>query len=101
MGCNCRDMKGFDLTMFKAKSFENKTGKQAAIFIKGETVSFTDLSNIGKVEGICCYFTTDNVEHEIVKEIEVVEAKEIKPKRKRSKKKPISKEDVKKAFNIE
>lgn len=98
MGCNCKEMKGFDLTMFKARAYEQKNKKQAAVFVINEkTVSFTDLSNIEKVSGICCYFTTDGVEHEIkvskkTKEIEVVEetSKEetvlIAPKKKRSKK---------------
>ena len=64
-------MEGFDLAMFKAQQFERKTNKKAAVFVVNEkTASFTDLSNIDKVEGICCYFTTDGKEHEIEKTVE-------------------------------
>lgn len=95
MACNCKEMEGFDLVMFKAKSYETKTGKKAAVFIiNKKTPSFTGLSGIGKVEGICCYFTTDGVEHKVekpVKEIEVINEEVVKkPKRKR---KPSNKED--------
>lgn len=91
MPCNCKELEGFDLVMFKAKSYEAKTGKKAAVFIVGKKVpSFTDLENISKVENICCYFTTDGVEHEIVKPIPEIEVSSeqvvAKPKRKRTKK---------------
>lgn len=90
MACNCKQMEGFDLVMFKAKSYENKTGKKAAVFIVDKkTPSFTDLSNIDKVQNICCYFTTDGIEHDIVKPIKEIEvqSEEVKPKRKRASKK--------------
>ena len=68
MSCNCKQMKGFDLVMFKAKSYESKTGNKAAVFIVNKTTpSFTDLKNVNKVADICCYFTTDGVEHPIKK----------------------------------
>lgn len=72
MACNCKEMKGFDLVMFKAKQFELKTGKKAAVFIVNKkTPSFTELNNIFNVEGICCYFTTDGEEHLFIKPIDV------------------------------
>ena len=68
MSCNCKKAEGFDLVMMNAKIYENQTGKKAAVFIVNKTTpSFTDLKNIKKVDGICCYFTTDAIEHEIVK----------------------------------
>lgn len=95
MPCNCKELEGFDLVMFKAKSYEIKTGKKAAVFVVNKTTpSFTDLIEVSKVNNICCYFTTDGIEHEIVKEI-VKEIKEIEvvseevistPKKRRSKK---------------
>ena len=92
MSCNCKEMEGFALVMFKARSFEEKTGKKAAVFVVNKTTpSFTELENVNNVEGICCYFTTDGVEHKlekkVVEQIEVVsEEVASKPKRKRTKK---------------
>ena len=86
MSCNCKEMEGFELVMFKAKSYEQKTGKKAAVFVVNKkTPSFTDLSNVNSVDGICCYFTTDGVEHDIIKVVEEIEVLE-KPKRKRKSK---------------
>ncbi len=65
--CNCKSKKGFNLVMSKAVAFESKTSREAAVFVKNDRVSFTERSHINKVEGICCYFTTDNVEHQIEK----------------------------------
>lgn len=65
MGCNCKEIKGFDLALINAISFERTTGKKAAIISVGGIASFTDLANVKKVQGICCYYTTDNVEHKI------------------------------------
>lgn len=68
MSCNCKNMKGFDLVIYKAKQYESSTGKKAAVFVVDKkTLSFTDLSNVKKVQGICCYFTTDGIEHELPK----------------------------------
>lgn len=67
MGCNCKDIEGFDKALINAIKFEKATGKEAAIFKVGSTVSFTDKKNIKKVKDICCYYTTDKVEHKIPK----------------------------------
>lgn len=85
--CNCREKKGYALALSQALSFERSTGKQAAIFSKNDILSFTDKANINKVEGICCYYTTDNKEHKVVKEIEVVEPEVVEKKQKRSRRK--------------
>ena len=91
MPCNCKELEGFDLVMFKAKSYEIKTGKKAAVFVVNKTTpSFTDLSEVSKVNNICCYFTTDGIEHQIVKEIKEIEvvSEEVipTPKKRKSKK---------------
>lgn len=68
MSCKCQDLKGFELIMFNAKDYEQRTNRKTAVFVVGkETLSFTELANIDKVDGICCYFTTDGVEHKITK----------------------------------
>lgn len=85
MGCNCKKKEGFDLVMSKAQQYEIQTGKKAAIFVINEkTVSMTDLSNIDKVSGICCYFTTDGKEHKTqsVSESKTVASKKTSRKKK-------------------
>lgn len=67
MGCNCKDLEGFDLVLFKARDYENKTQKTAAIFVINDIPSFTDKDNISKINSICCYYTTDGKEHKITK----------------------------------
>lgn len=79
--CNCREKKGFALVLSKAVAFEKSSGKEAAIFSVGEAISFTDKSNINKVDDICCYFTTDNVEHKIVKAKKKSTKKKLSPKK--------------------
>jgi hypothetical protein len=71
-------MEGFELVMSNAKAYETRTGKKAAVFVVNKTTpSFTDLSNVSKVVGICCYFTTDGVEHELEKAQEIQETSNI------------------------
>ena len=64
--CNCIKKKEFETALFQAIAFERASKKEAAIFMKDGVISFTDKSNIDKIEGICCYSTTDRVEHKIV-----------------------------------
>lgn len=80
-------MEGFDLVMFKSVKFEERTGQKAAVFVVDKKMpSFTDLRNIEKVEGICCYFTTDGKEHDLPeKETEVVDEEVVTKKRRRKK----------------
>lgn len=67
MGCNCKKIEGFDAVLGKAILFEKNTGKTAAIINVRGVASFTDLTNVQKVKGICCYYTTDRTEHKIVR----------------------------------
>ena len=90
--CNCRNKVGFDLAMSQASKFESNSNRKAAVFVRDGKPSFTEESNINKIEGICCYFTTDGIEHQIIKDepVEVVEkaieeieviSEEVKPKK--------------------
>ena len=67
MACNCKEIKGFDKAILDGLSFERLTGKKAAIISIGGIASFTELANVKKVKGICCYATTDRKEHKIVR----------------------------------
>ena len=67
MGCNCKEIKGFDKAIIDGSAFERNTKKQAAIISIGGIASFTDLANVKKIKDICCYYTTDRVEHKIVR----------------------------------
>ena len=78
MGCNCKEIEGFDAVLLKAIGYEKNTRNKAAIIKINNVASFTDLSNVKKVKGICCYYTTDRVEHKIPKTIKKVSKKTVK-----------------------
>ena len=75
--CKCQETAGFKQQMSTAKRKETETGEAHAVFVltnpitQEKHVFECKESDLNDAMGICCYFTTDEVEH-VYTPIEVI-----------------------------
>lgn len=65
MACNCINSTQFRKALLDAIKYEQTTGKKAAVFKlpNSDNVSFTEWDRVGYIDGICCYYDTNQVEY--------------------------------------